>query len=117
MTIRLSEASRHDPYDADRPLLMRCACGESHAATSACATPDLERETSQFIEAALVKAIFPQEAVRRAFLKAVGRRTAMAAIASVLPVSAMQAMAQERRTPEKKDLKIGFIAITCATRL
>jgi len=110
------ETPRHDPYDADRPLLMRCACGESHASAAACA-PNLERETSQYLEASLIKAIFPQDNVRRAFLKAVGRPTAMAAIASVVPVGAMQAMAQERRTPEKKDLKIGFIAITCATPL
>jgi nitrate/nitrite transport system substrate-binding protein len=116
MTIENPDAPRHDPYDADRPLLMRCACGESHTKATACA-PNLERETSQFIEASLIKAIFPQDNVRRAFLKAVGRPTAMAAIASVLPIGAMQAMAQERRAPEKKDLKIGFIAITCATPL
>jgi nitrate/nitrite transport system substrate-binding protein len=39
----------------------------------------------------------------------------MAAIASVLPVSALQAMAQEKRPLEKNDLKIGFLPITCAT--
>jgi nitrate/nitrite transport system substrate-binding protein len=119
MTIRdhdPTDTPRHDPYDADRPLLMRCACGESHAARAAC-RPDAERETREFIEASLVKAIFPQDHVRRAFIRAVGKRTAMAAIASVVPVGAMQAMAQERRAPEKKELKIGFIAITCATPL
>jgi nitrate/nitrite transport system substrate-binding protein len=51
------------------------------------------------MEASLVKALFPQEPVRRAFLKAVGRRSAMGAIASVLPMGALtslQAMAQEK---------------------
>jgi nitrate/nitrite transport system substrate-binding protein len=47
----------------------------------------------------------------------VGKGTAMAAIASVLPVASLQAMAQEKRTLEKTDLKIGFIPITCATPL
>ena len=74
-----ADTPRHDPYDADRPLLMRCACGESHAARAAC-RPDAERETHQFIEASLIKAIFPQDHVRRAFIRAVGKRTAMAAI-------------------------------------
>lgn len=112
----------YDPYDADRPLMLRCACGEDHApqdhgkaaATQAVSEEQLGRE---FIEASLVKALFPHEPIRRAFLKAVGRKTAMAAIASVLPVASLQAMAQERRTPEKKDLKIGFIAIACASPL
>jgi nitrate/nitrite transport system substrate-binding protein len=55
--------------------------------------------------------------MRRRFLQAVGANTARAAIASVLPIGAMQAMAQDKRALEKKDLKIGFIAITCATPL
>ncbi|MCU0969692.1 MAG: ABC transporter substrate-binding protein [Rubrivivax sp.] len=112
----------YDPYDADRPLMLRCACGEDHApqehgqalAQRATSEEHLGRE---FIEASLVKALFPHEPIRRAFLKAVGRRTAMAAIASVLPVASLQAMAQEKKAPEKKDLKVGFIAITCASPL
>ncbi len=74
----------------------------------------------QFMEASLIKAIFPQEPVRRAFLKAVGKRSAMAAIAAALPAGALtslQAMAQEKGPLEKKDLKIGFIPITCASPL
>jgi nitrate/nitrite transport system substrate-binding protein len=41
----------------------------------------------------------------------------MAAISSFLPLGALEAMAQDKKAPEKKDLKIGFIAITCATPL
>ncbi|MCF8204885.1 MAG: ABC transporter substrate-binding protein [Methylotenera sp.] len=115
----------HDPYDADRPLLMRCSCGR-HASAAEHAVAelktrseraDVEAESRQFVEAALVKALFPQDAVRRRFLKAVGRGTAMAAISSVLPVASLQAMAAEKGPLEKKDLKIGFIPITCATPL
>ncbi|UXH79145.1 CmpA/NrtA family ABC transporter substrate-binding protein [Roseateles amylovorans] len=127
----------HDPYDADRPLLMRCACGRhgneaEHAAAAsrdaavsalqsraaeAPVTADVEATLRNGVEAALVKALFPQEALRRRFLKAVGRRSAMAAIGSVLPIASLQAMAQEAAPLEKKDLKIGFIPITCATPL
>ncbi|HEY9108353.1 MAG TPA: CmpA/NrtA family ABC transporter substrate-binding protein [Roseateles sp.] len=116
----------HDPYDADRPLLMRCTCGQhasaaDHAAAELKArseTADFEAESASFVEATLVKALFPQDALRRRFLKAVGRNTAMAAISSVLPVASLQAMAQGTSGAlEKKDLKIGFIPITCATPL
>lgn len=108
-----------DPYDADRPLRLGCACGR-HASDAAHAA-DAEAASNRFVEAALVKALFPQDSLRRQFLKAVGRRTAMAAIGSVLPVASLQALAQEAgkggQAIEKKDLKIGFIPITCATPL
>jgi nitrate/nitrite transport system substrate-binding protein len=108
-----------DPYDADRPLRLRCACGAhgSAAEHDAAAHADARAEADAFVEASLVKALFPHDGLRRRFLKAVGRRTAMAAIGSVLPVAALQAMAQDKGAIEKKDLKIGFIPITCATPL
>ena len=119
-----------DPFDADRPLTMRCRCGEpgctsDHdraAAVDTLKARSLEADTAayidEFVQASIVKALFPQDSVRRRFLRAVGRPTAMAAIASVLPVGAMQAMAQDKGGAlEKRDLKIGFIPITCATPL
>ena len=125
----MSDAREIDPYDADRPLLMRCSCGRhgsaaEHAAVDAGAelrrrseTAEFEAYSNAFVEASLVKALFPQDAVRRRFLRAVGKGTAMAAIASVLPIAPLQALAQAAAVPEKKDLKIGFIPITCATPL
>ncbi|WP_424895187.1 CmpA/NrtA family ABC transporter substrate-binding protein [Tepidimonas sp. HKU79] len=123
-----------DPYDADRPLMLKCRCGRDHtvaehqqeeaARADAAATlrqrsesTDFAEYANQFIEAALVKALFPQDAMRRRFLRAVGKGTAMAAISSVVPLASLQAMAQEKAALEKKDLKIGFIPITCATPL
>lgn len=120
------------PFDADRSLFMKCRCGGNHTqaehaqADAAAATAELkersltsefESYSNEFIEASLVKAIFPQENVRRRFLQAVGKSTALAAISSVLPVASLQAMAQEKNALEKKDLRIGFIPITCATPL
>ncbi|WP_225782980.1 CmpA/NrtA family ABC transporter substrate-binding protein [Xenophilus sp. Marseille-Q4582] len=109
-----ASSAASDPYDADRPLMLRCGCGQDHAVSAA---TSVEEASRNFVEATLVKALFPQDAVRRRFLKAVGANTARAAIASLLPVASLQAMAQERGPLEKKDLKIGFIAITCATPL
>ncbi|MCP5270843.1 MAG: ABC transporter substrate-binding protein [Burkholderiaceae bacterium] len=117
-----------DPFDADRPLRLGCSCGRhgseaEHAAATLRArseTADFEAYSNEFVQASLMKALFPQDAMRRNFLRAVGRNTAMAAIGSVLPMASLQAMAQQ--TPkggalEKKDLKVGFIPITCATPL
>ena len=122
-----------DPYNADRPLMLKCSCGRDHspadhhaevAADAAAATLRARSETAEFeaysqefIEATLVKALFPQDQERRNFLRAVGKKTAMAAIASVLPVASLQAMAQDKGPLEKPNLKIGFIPITCATPL
>lgn len=112
-------------YDSDRPMRLSCTCGRhaseaDHAAATLrerAASADFEATSNAFVEAALVKALFPQDAVRRRFLRAVGKSTAMAAISSVLPVASLQAMAQDKGAIEKKDLKIGFIPITCATPL
>jgi len=114
-----------DPFDADRPLRLGCSCGRhasdaEHAAATLRArseTADFEAYSNEFVQASLMKALFPQDAMRRNFLRAVGRRTAMAAIGSVLPMASLQAMAQEKGALEKKDLKVGFIPITCATPL
>lgn len=117
-----------DPYDANKPLHVGCNCGhhssqaehDTAVATlrARSETAEFEQYSNEFVEATLMKALFPQEATRRGFLSAVGRGTAMAAIASVFPVASLQAMAQETKGAlEKTDLKIGFIPITCATPL
>ena len=65
---------------------------------------------------AIERAVFGGDHGRRAFLEAVGATTAVAAPASVFPLQAALAIAQDKAGPiEKKDLKIGFIPITCAT--
>lgn len=89
------------PYEADQSL-GGCGCG-AHASQAAhdaeeagrlkAQGTDPETLSQDIIEAALVKALFPHDGMRRQFLQAVGVNTARAAIASVLPISAMQAMA------------------------
>lgn len=115
-----------DPFDADQPLRVGCRCGR-HASEAEHATAtlkqrsegaDFEAYSNEFVEAALMRALFPRDALRRRFLRAVGRSTAMAAVSSVLPLASLQAMAQgSAGAIEKQDLKIGFIPITCATPL
>jgi nitrate/nitrite transport system substrate-binding protein len=62
-----------------------------------------------------MRAVFPKDAARRAFLKSVGASTALAALSQLFPLkTATEAFAQGGAI-EKKDLKVGFIPITCAT--
>jgi len=111
------DSNPFDPYDADRPLMLKCRCGADHAPADHAVAATPEAFSRDFIEATLVKALLPSEPLRRRFLQAVGATTARAAIASLLPMGALEAMAQDKNPLEKRDLKIGFIAITCATPL
>jgi nitrate/nitrite transport system substrate-binding protein len=110
----------HDPYDPDHPLTERCACGGDHSIGDHGkpeAPASVEEYSRALVEAAAVNALFPHEPTRRAFIKAVGRSAAMAAVASAMPIASLQAMAQERGSLERNNLKIGFISITCAAPL
>ncbi len=121
------DQSIYRPYDSERALGTTCGCG-AHASLAEHDAAEVARvqaragkpETlsNDFVEAALVRALFPRDSVRRKFLRAVGAGTALSAISSLLPIGQLQAMAQEKGgSLEKKDLKIGFIAITCAAPL
>lgn len=120
----MKDENLYRPYAAD-VALGRCSCGQhgsqhEHDAEAARARSlrgeMAESLSTDFVEAALVRALFPQDATRRRFLKAVGANAAMAAIASMMPISDLQAMTLEKAGPlEKKDLTVGFLPITCAT--
>ena len=108
-----------DPFDANRSI-KGCSCGRhSSQAEHDASVPDIETLHARTIQAAALSALIPQESERRNFIRAVGANTALGAIASVMPIGALTAMAQDKSLGplEKKDLKIGFIPITCATPL
>lgn len=95
-----------------------CGCGQNHQGLPCPKQMDDTALNHDFIEAAAVKAILPHEPTRRAFLRSVGRGTAMAAIASVLPLASLQeAAALDKLRPEKKQVDIGFIPIVCSVPL
>jgi nitrate/nitrite transport system substrate-binding protein len=111
----------HDPFRED--LRQGCSCGahssdaEHVAAQTAALRTDSEALGNRAIESAVMRALFPHDATRRRFLRAVGRSSVLAAVSQFVPISALQAMAQDKRPLEKKDLSIGFIPITCSTPL
>ena len=91
------------PFDPDQPLFVGCSCGKHNSQEEH--IQDAEKLSNDFIEASLVKALFPDEIRRRAFLKAVGVGGAMSALSGFLPIESLQAMAQEKAPLEKPDLK------------
>src|SRR6267154_1853926 len=113
-----------NPFNPRVRLGAGCDCGKhasqaEHEAAVADEPPSDSAETlnRRVIESAVMRALFPRDETRRRFLNAVGSSAAMAAVSSFFPFGALEAMAQEKGAPEKKDLKIGFIAITCASPL
>jgi nitrate/nitrite transport system substrate-binding protein len=116
-----------DQFDSDRRLsCAACACGRHASAVDhdddvnrvfRCAPVESEEKRYEnLVASTLLQSIFPQPMVRRAFLKSVGTAGALAALGQFFPLKmATEVLAQGAGPIEKKDLKIGFIAITCAT--
>jgi nitrate/nitrite transport system substrate-binding protein len=76
----------------------------------------MEQALERAVVRAIEYAVFGGEAGRRRFIARVGAGAAAAVLASVFPVKAARALAAEKPGPlEKRDLKVGFIPITCAT--
>src|SRR3982075_21428 len=114
-----------DPFDADRKLSRSsCICGQHRSAdehdqaalTLRCEpVPSDEKRYEGVVASAVMRAMFPKDAARRAFLKGVGASTALAAISQFFPLGTATEMFAQGGAIEKKDLKVGFIPITCAT--
>ena len=83
---------------------------------SATKPKNVESLLESAVEKSVSHAIFGNELGRREFVRLVGVGTTAAIVNSLFPLSAAKALAQEKTGPvEKKELKIGFIPITCAT--
>ena len=104
-----------------------CICGHhsspqehdySEQRTMVCApaaAPSAEKTYEGVVASAVMRKIFPQDAARRAFLKSVGASTALATLSQFFPLKMATEVFAQGGAPEKKDLKVGFIPITCAT--
>lgn len=112
-----------NPFDAGRSIRLGCDCGRHDSQSAherAIRAEAVEVSASEdgryarVVENAVMRALFPQDEQRRFFLKQVGASTALAAISSLFPIAAATEVFAQA-VPEKKDLKVGFIPITCAT--
>lgn len=108
--------SLNNPFDPNVDLHNGCSCGQ-HASQAEHQLDEVNAMNRRVIESTVMRALFPKDAERRRFLRTVGSSTALAAISSLIPFGALEAMAQDKGSIEKKDLKIGFIPITCASPL
>src|SRR3954447_21618420 len=114
-----------NPFDPDRSLHRGgCSCGQhvSEAEHRAAARLQLQAavENEQkrhegVVASAVMRAMFPRDAARRSFLKSVGAATAAAALSQFFPLKTATEVFAQGGPLEKKDLKVGFIPITCAT--
>src|ERR1700716_1948576 len=114
-----------DPFNADRKLSRSgCVCGQHWSADEhdqatlmlRCEpAPNDEARYEGVVASAVMRAMFPKDAARRAFLKSVGASTALAAISQFFPLKTATEVFAQGSKPEKTDLKVGFIPITCAT--
>jgi nitrate/nitrite transport system substrate-binding protein len=112
-----------NPFDPNRSLTSGCSCGRhaterDHQRDARLKLQCVESEDKRFegvVASAVVRAMFPQDASRRAFLKSVGASTALAAISQFFPLKTATDLFAQGGPIEKKDLKVGFIPITCAT--
>lgn len=108
-----------DPFDPEVTLHQAgCSCGRhrsqvEHAQAEA---RDARQAGDRLVEGAVMRALFPHDATRRQFLRAVGAGTAMAAVSTVFPLGfAKEVFAESPGPLEKTKLSVGFIPITCAT--
>jgi nitrate/nitrite transport system substrate-binding protein len=117
-----------NPFDPKRALKSAgCSCGQhiSQAEHERDAVRQLQCEPipsqsdeSRYqgvVASAVMRAMFPKDVARRAFLKSVGASTALAALSQFFPLSTATEVFGQGAPLEKKDLKVGFIPITCAT--
>ena len=81
-----------NPFDSN--VRLRCACGQhqSEAEHQASLTLVEQRSsdalTSRVVEQAVMRAVFPEDGMRRRFLQAVGAPTALAALSALFPLAA-----------------------------
>jgi nitrate/nitrite transport system substrate-binding protein len=74
-----------------------------------------DRRYENVVASALLRAVIPDAPTRRTFLHTLGGATALAALSQFFPLKTATEAFAEGGPLEKKDLKVGFIPISCAT--
>ena len=117
-----------NPFDAKRRLSSSgCSCGRhvSQIEHERDVVPALqcmpaaseEKRYEGVVASAVMRAVFPQDAARRAFLKSVGASTALAALSQFFPLKTATEVFAQGGTIEKKGLKVGAaFTVTAATK-
>jgi nitrate/nitrite transport system substrate-binding protein len=108
-----------NPFDPEVKLHRGgCSCGHhrNQAEHDKAHAQDQRAQQDRLVEGAVMRALFPHDAERRRFLRAVGSSTALAAVSAIFPLGLAKEVFGETNGPlEKTKLSVGFIPITCAT--
>src|SRR4026207_699714 len=114
-----------NPFDPSRFLNSSgCSCGrhisqaEREHRTPQLRSPPFESDDKRYetvVASAVLRALFPKDIGRRAFLQSLGASTALAALSQFSPLKTATEVFASGGAIEKKDLKVGFIPITCGT--
>jgi nitrate/nitrite transport system substrate-binding protein len=106
-----------NPFDPNR--VPGCSCGrhadQAQHDRELRALPSEATRYANVVASATLRAVIPHAATRRAFLQTLGAGTALAALSQFFPLQTATAAFAEGGAIEKRDLKVGFIPITCAT--
>src|SRR5687768_5219907 len=104
-----------NPFDSE--VRLGCGCGRhaSQAEHDAASSKDAEALQGRAVEHAVMRALFPHDATRRSFIRAVGGSTALAAVSALFPLATAKEVFAQSGKVEKPNLKVGFIPITCGT--
>ena len=88
---------QNDPFSA-ASTFRGCGCGQhvSQAEHNAQSTVSSDALVDRSIHGGILAALFPNDIERRQFIKAVGATTTYGALASMFPLAALNAMAQEK---------------------
>ena len=115
-----------NPFDPRNKLSgTGCACGrhvsqaeherDSQTQLQCAEVESPDKRYQGVVASAVMRAVFPNDLARRTFLKSVGASTALAAVSQFFPLGMASEVFAQTKAVEKKDLKVGFIPITCAT--
>jgi nitrate/nitrite transport system substrate-binding protein len=117
-------ATFDNPFDPERRLTRGCTCGQHVSQAEHDQVAELhvsetiaseDKRYESVVASAVMRAVFPHDTTRRAFLASVGASTALAALAQFFPLETATEVFAAPGPLEKKALKVGFIPITCAT--
>jgi nitrate/nitrite transport system substrate-binding protein len=123
---RVAMSTFDNPFDQSRSLNRSgCSCGRHASQAEHTRDTELqlqcvpveseEKRYENVVASAVMRAMFPKELGRRTFLRSLGASTALAATSQFFPLKAATEVFAAPGPIEKKDLKVGFIPITCAT--
>ncbi len=117
----MTNKSLGDPFSHDTDLRHGAGCGCAACGTKTgdqtSARLSQEQMLERAVESAVVRSVFGHnELSRRSMMGMLGGGAFAAALASVFPMDKAKALILDEMGPiEKPDLRVGYVAITCAT--